>query len=38
MVHFQGKVVVWGAVLELIIPVEHLLEEFQPQKRRVVMA
>lgn len=40
MMHFRGGIALRGTVLELVIPVRHLevLEELQPQKRRVVLA
>jgi hypothetical protein len=40
LVRFEGGIAVRGTVLQLIIPARRLevREEFQPQKRRVVLA
>jgi len=40
MVHVSGDVAVRGTTLDLVVPVDRLdiLEEFQPQKRRLVIA
>ena len=40
MVHVSGEIAVRGTVLDLVVPVDRLdvLVDFQPQKRRLVMA